>query len=222
MTNTQRFAELELNLLSQSAKDPNNRPVIEPFKKEILALCEAFGGSGQSGGSAPMTATALSQAIKKLLLQEPILPMTGLDDEWMEVSEYNGNHKKWFQNKRCSALFKDSSSNSSAYYLDAIVWKGDTVGESGNSWDTFSGTVEGITSRQRIKSFPFTPKTFYIDVTREILPNDWMEEPFIEWKFYDTKEYEKTGIKKWQTGKYRYLIKDINQLKRVWKYYNKY
>lgn len=51
--------------------------IVTPFAKEILALCEAFGKSGQSGGSVPYTASAISQAVKKLLLREPICDVTG-------------------------------------------------------------------------------------------------------------------------------------------------
>lgn len=194
MTNTQRFAELELNLLSQSATDLNNRPIIEPFKKEILALCEAFGTSGQSGGSAPYTATALSQAIKKLLLQEPILPMTGFDDEWMDVSNWgDGKSGIVYQNKRCSGLFKDS--NGKCWYLDAIAWKT----ENGGSWSGSALLSNGkgfdkYYSRNFVKSFPFTPKTFYIDVTE-------VEEPKHDWTFY---------------------VKNEKQLQKVFKYYDRY
>lgn len=218
MTNTQSFAANELDILSASHTDPNNRPLIEEFREEMLALCEKFGKSGQSGGSAPYTATALSQAIKKLCLQEPICPVTGIDEEWVDMSDYD--KLSCFQNSRCSALFKHGK-DGMPYYLDAIVWKGDTEGESGNDWDTFTGNVEGIKSRQFLQGFPFTPKTFYIDVTREMLPEDWNQEPFIENEFYDTKIFEETGVREWKKEKYRYLIKDKNQLEKVWKYYKK-
>lgn len=220
-SNTASYAQRELDILVKSSTDPDNRPIIEPFIPEILALCEKFGLSGQSGGSAPYTATALSQAIKKLCLQEPICPITGIEDEWINVSGYNED-REWYQNTRCSALFKEAI-DGKPYYLDAIVWKGDTEGESGNSWDTFTGNAEGILSRQYVKSFPFTPKTFYIDVTKEQLPEDWTEEPFIEGRdYYITSEFEKTGQKVWRKNKYRYKIKNPSQLKRVWKYYDRY
>ena len=61
MTNTQKFAKRELDILAATVPDA----IVTPFAKEILALCEAFGKSGQSGGSAPYTASAISQAIKK-------------------------------------------------------------------------------------------------------------------------------------------------------------
>lgn len=224
-TNTQRYAQRELDILVKSSPNPDNRPLIEPFIPEILSLCEKFGHNGNSGGSAPYVAGALSQAIKKLCLQEPIMPMTGIDDEWVDVAKYgdgtNGSDDILFQNRRCGELFKNRDGR--AWYLDAIIWKGNTEGESGNDWDTFSGTVDGIKSHHYVKSFPFTPKKFYIDVTREQLPEDWNEEPFIEVSdWYDTEEYERTGIKNWHKNKYRYHVKDKSQLERVFKYYDRY
>lgn len=223
-SSTYNYAQRELDILVKSSIDPENRPTIEPFISEILELADRFGKSGQSGGSAPMTATAISQAVKCLLLQEPICPITGIDDEWVNVAEYGAGKDErtcvW-QNSRCSSLFKEGSGR--AYYLDAIVWKGDTEGESGYDWDNFTGTVEGVLSRQYIRKFPFNPKTFYIDVTKEQLPEDWTEEPFIEGKdYYITSEFEKTGIKVWHKDKYRYKMKFPKQLEKVFKYYDRY
>jgi hypothetical protein len=216
MTNTQSFAARELDILSKTwdRSNPDEEPVILEFTPEILALCERFGNSGQSGGSAPFVAGAICHALKKLLLQKPIAPITGIDDEWFSPTE------QVLQNNRCSAMFKDADiQDGDPYYLDAIIWKGDTEGESGNDWDTFTGTVAGITSRQFIKGFPFIPKKFYIDVTREELPADHTEEPFYEVEYYDQKIYEATGVKEWVKEKYRYKIKNPKQLEKVWKYY---
>lgn len=195
-TKTATFAQRELEILSKSSPDKNNRPIIEPFIPEILALCEKFGKSGQSGGSAPYTATAISQAIKKLCLQEPICPITGIDEEWVNVAEYgSGKDEKecvW-QNNRCSAVFKNSEGK--AWYLDAIVWKGERNTWSGGALlETNKGVFEQYRSRQYIKSFPFTPKTFYIDINEVEVAKD-------EWEFY---------------------IKTAAQLKKVFKYYDKY
>lgn len=126
-----------------------------------------------------------------------------------------------YQNSRCSGLFKNREGR--CWYLDAIVWKADTKGESGNDWDTFTGKVENWCSRQYVKSFPFTPKTFYINVTREQLPEDWDQEPFTEGKeWYDIDEFNRTGVKNWHKDKYRYLIKDNSQMERVFKYYDRF
>ena len=204
MSNTKNYAELELDILVKSCPDKDNRPIIEEFIPEILALVDKFGQSGQSGGSAPYTAGALSQAVKHLCLQQPICPIQNFDEEWMDV----GDNESIFQNKRCSALFKEGK-DGKPYYLDAIVWNGDTIGINGETgWDTFCGTMEGITSRQYVKSFPFTPKTFYIDVTSET---------------YDKEKHgENVDIVETGRGQVVYRIKDKTQLDEVFEYYDKF
>jgi len=177
MSNTKSFAERELDILVKSNTDPENRPIIEGFIPEILALCEKFGRSGQSGGSAPYTAQALSSAIKKLCLQEPICPITGIDEEWVDITGLNDN-KPMFQNSRCYGLFKDEKGE--VKYVDAIVKRTQkNFTYSGSFWlnkkDYLTGNKDlKITSSQYIKGFPFTPKTFYIDVIEEeVAPDDW-------------------------------------------------
>lgn len=202
MTNTQKFAKKELEILAATAPDA----IITPFAKEILALCEAFGNSGQSGGSAPYTATAISKAINKLLLQEPICDITGHENEWIDVSESTGY--TMYQNARCSGLFKYQNGRSS--YVDAIVWKGE------EKYDTFTGSVyiddkdfELIGSSQFVK-FPFKPKTFYIDVIRiPILENEAEKRKL---------HYIKDGLNKC----YYTILKDAKQLDVVFKYYEKH
>lgn len=189
-SNTHNYAQRELDILVKSSTDPDSRPIIEPFIPEILALCEKFGKSGQSGGSAPYTASAISQAVKKLMLQNPIMPMTGIDEEWGHVREVSNDDEMTHQNRRCSALFKGKSGK--CWYLDAIIWKD----ERGMTWGGMAFMPDGskIYGRQYVKSFPFTPKTFYIDIiSKEVKPEDW--------EFY---------------------VKDEKQLKRVFKYYNRY
>lgn len=170
MTNIHNHAQVELDILSKSSTDPYNRPIIEEFKNEILAICEKFGQSGQSGGSAPYTARALSQAIEKLCLFEPLMPILGIDEEWVDVSEL-GDGQPLFQNKRCSAVFKEGK-DGRAYYLDAIAF----VDTKGFGWSGGANMPDGtvLRSRQFIKEFPFTPKTFKINVVDvEVRPDDW-------------------------------------------------
>lgn len=168
LSNTASFAQRELDVLVKSMTDPENRPLIEEFIPEILALVDKFGKSGQSGGSAPYTATALSQAIKKLCLQEPICPITGIDEEWVDVAEMNGG-ETMYQNNRCYGLFKEDGK---VRYVDAIVWKDQNGAAFTGSAFVKSGNLK-YTSSQYIKSFPFTPKTFYIDVVMEETAPDW-------------------------------------------------
>ena len=215
MTNTQSHAQVEFDILSKTTPDA----IALEFKDEILALCEKFGNSGQSGGSAPYTAAIISSVVKKLCTFQTIAPLTGEDSEWSDVTKQS-NGEMLYQNKRNSAVFKDETG---VWYLDAVIWCADTPGDSGNNWDNFSGNVEGIKSRAYIKGFPFEPKTFYINVTKEMLPSDWEEEPYFQEKdFYYTKDFETTGLKNWLKGeKYRYVIKDMKQLDEVFEYYQK-
>lgn len=188
---TKTFAQHELHILEKTVPDA----VILEFKDEILALCQAFGKSGQSGGSAPYVASALSQAIQKLCLHQPIGGITGAKEEWYKPLD----DQLLFQNTRCSAVFKDSD-DARCYYLDAVVFK-DAINE-----DSFTGKVEDISSRQYIKSFPFEPKSFYIDV---IQVN------------YDEKVHQNKYYEDRDGTKYVYEIKDRTQLEEVFDYYDK-
>ena len=196
MGNTLIHAQRELDILVKSCPDPENRPIIEEFIPEILALVEKFGESGQSGGSAPYTATALSHAIKHLCLQEPICDLTGIDDEW------NDRGDGCYQNNRLSSVFKDGK-DGRAYYINAVVFKGQNgCCFTGNSIELKDGTVIG--SRQYIKSFPFKAKTFYIDV----IETEWADK---------TQMVKKDGGGWWTS-----IVKDERQLKAVWKYYDRF
>ena len=210
MTNTQKFAKRELDILAATVPDA----IVTPFAKEILALCEKFGKSGQSGGSAPYTASAIAQAVKKLCLQEPICDVTGHESEWGEIFESSKSKDiTCRQNSRCSALFLETThfvggDVSRAYYLDAIVWKGK------EDWDTFTGSVyynernfELISSRQYVK-FPFKPKTFYIDVVRIPITKE------------DAESRKLHYIEDSNGECYYTVIKDTKQLDKVFKYYN--
>ena len=195
MTNTQSHAKRELEILAKTTPDA----IVTPFTNEILALCEAFGKSGQSGGSAHYTASAISQAVKKLMMFETLAPLTGEDDEWTDVSTIN-NGEPMFQNNRDNRVFKDGK-NGKAYFIEAIVFDGDIGGRfTGNGSVTHNGT--NIGSTQYIKEFPFRPKTFYVDV--------------IEYRWKDKEETTPDVNGDWWT----HSIKDEKQLVEVFEYYN--
>lgn len=195
MTNLHSHAKRELEILLKITPDS----IIAPFTNEILALCEAFGNSGQSGGSAPYVSTAISQAVKKLMMYETIAPLTGEDSEWDDVTTYTDG-EVMFQNHRDSRVFKKGKEDK-AYFVEAIVFDGNIGGRfTGNGIITLNG--ENIRSTQYIKSFPFIPKTFYIDVIDH------------RWKDKDEKTPDVNGD--WWT----HSIKDENQLQEVFEYYD--
>lgn len=196
-SNAYKHAKSELDLLCNS-NTTCDRPIIEEFQKEILTLVDKFGKSGQSGGSAPYTAHAISMAIKKLCMFETISPITGNDDEWNVIEQERDDIK--YQNKRNSAIFKDSNNN--AYYLNAIIWQGE------DDFDSFTGYMFGIGSAHYIKSFPFIPKTFRINLKRELY-NPQIHGENVE------------NVISCGSGDYIYFIKDEKELDQVWNYYNK-
>jgi len=158
----------------------------------VMELIEVFSKQGHSGMSAPYVASIFN----KLANFEPLLPITGKDEEWGDVNDMR-NGKPWYQNKRCSALFKDGK-DGKPYYIDAII-KRDQNGScwSGMAWlneeDYKSGDrSKMVGKRGYVKSFPFVPKTFYIDVKDvEVAKDDW--ESFVVdpsqleevWEYYD-------------------------------------
>lgn len=171
-------AKKELEILTKTVDEP----IVAEFIPEILALVNKFGKSGQSGGSAPFTAKAIANTVEKLCMFKPICPITGTDDEW-----FASCYDKTLQNKRCSAIFKDEDGTAS--YIDAVIYRD----EKGCCFHTSRVLYSKGKINLKIKSFPFTPKTFYIDVVGEDYNAD--NEPQV------------------------YRVKDENQLIELFEYY---
>jgi len=204
MNNIRKHAETELEILFNL--EPEH--LLIEFREEILNLCEKFGNSGQSGGSAPYTALSLSNIIKRLCLFESVTPILNIDNEWTDV------YDETYQNKRCSALFKDSR-DGKPYYIDAIIKKN----QNGTCWsgmfwlseeDYKSGDRRKmIGKRGYVKSFPFEPKTFYIDVIDvEVSKDDW-ESFIVDVKQLDeVKEYYNLDISDFREEKINEILND--------------
>lgn len=198
-TKTATHAEIELDILSKSSGDPNNRPIIEPFKNEIIALCEAFGKSGQSGGSASYVASAISKAVEKLMMFQTITPLLGEDSEWSVQG--TSDDEPMFQNNRDGRVFKNGK-NGKPYFIEAIVFDGDIGGRFTGNGSITTNEGEIICSAQYIKEFPFTPKTFYVNV--------------IDHRFKDKEEKQPDANGDWWT----HSLKDEKQLAEVFEYYD--
>ena len=156
--------------------------------KAVMELMEVFSKQGHSG----MSAGIVADLFHKLANYEPLQPITGKDEEW---NECNHGDAPYWQNKRESGLFKQADGR--VTYNSALIkrcpngvtWSGPcylTREDAINNTNRFHSSLE-------IKGFPFTPKTFYIDVLEEeVAPDDW-----IMW------------------------VKDPSQLNEVWEYYKK-
>lgn len=107
--------------------------------RAVLNMMKLFSMEGHSGMSASL-ATGL---FKKLARFEPLMPLTGENNEWTEVSE-----GRW-QNKRCSRVFKDKDGR--AYDIEGRVFR-----------EPSGACYTSGESRVYI-SFPYTPTTEYVD-----------------------------------------------------------
>ena len=116
----------------------------EDICKHVLELLKVFSDEGHSGSTAPYTVNLF----KKLAMFEPIVPLTGEDWEWHEPSP------GVFQNIRCSRVFKQADRfNGQAYDIEGRVFREPT-----------GACYTGAESRVPV-TFPYTPKTEYVDVS---------------------------------------------------------
>ena len=189
----------ELEIM-QATVEEGDSLIIEPYIRSIREVCKDFATVGHSGGSAPMAAGVLARTIKAILGFQILSPLQGTDDEWNDVSEMGSPGSNLLQNNRDSAVFKNEDGRCT--YNTCIIWKGE------EDYDTFTGSMNGIRSSHYIKSFPFMPKTFYVDVYREL---------------YDENNPKHKGAEviSCGPGNMAYFIKDEKQLEEVFNYYDK-
>jgi hypothetical protein len=121
----------------------------------VLKLLEVFDNEGHSGS----TATYSVDLFSKLALFKPIGQLTGEDWEWGKINDEESGGVDTWQNKRCSAVFKQSDRfGGQPYYLDAIVfWDWYTDPETGEKSKLYYTNKD---SMQPIE-FPYTPHTEY-------------------------------------------------------------
>ena len=133
-----------------------NDEMQEDICNHVLKLLEVFSEEGHSGSSAPYAVNIF----KSLAMFEPLVPLTGEDWEWVDVSDLSG--RTLYQNKRCSHVFKDDDG---AYDIHGIVWyEWYTDEETGKK---YKSTFTSKESRVYV-TFPYTPKTEY----KEWIQND--------------------------------------------------
>lgn len=127
--------------LDQPQDDDPNKWIQE----SVLELITVFSKQGHSGFSAPYAIATF----QKLAMFEPLGPLTGEDSEWNEVSE------GMFQNNRCGRVFKSKDRfNRQAYDIDGKVFT------------DANGSYTNLHSQVPI-TFPYTPVTEYVNVTKE-------------------------------------------------------
>lgn len=107
--------------------------------ENVVQLLQLFSIQGHSGMSAPYC----RGVFERLAKWEPLGPLTGEDDEWVEVD------KDYYQNKRCPRVFKHGGK---AYDIEGIVFE-EPDGERFTSGDSHTDI-----------EFPYYPKTEIVKV----------------------------------------------------------
>ena len=113
------------------------------MRKHILHMMQEFANEGHSGFSASYAISILT----RLMDFKPLSPLTGEDDEWMEVSEHMG--RKCYQNRRRSSIFKDEEGVHDSDGKVFWEWYRDDNGEPFKSYYTCRDSRVPVT-------FPYT------------------------------------------------------------------
>jgi hypothetical protein len=149
-----QYAESELNRIGMTDDGDMNGMM----RKHLIHMVKEFADEGHSGFSASYAL----QCLKKLLNFKPLSPLTGVDDEWSEVTQISGYPH--FQNKRCGSVFKNGK-DGQAYDIDGKVFWEWARNEDG---ETYKSYYTGRESRVPV-TFPYT------------VP----DEPIYEWRYSD-------------------------------------
>ena len=120
------------------------------MRNHILHMIEEFAKEGHSGFSASYAI----QCLEKLLRFEPLSPLTGEDNEWVDVRGL-GDEPGW-QNKRCSRVFKNTDGK--AYDIEGVVYWQWVEREDGSKYKSYY-----TKGNRKYIEFPYTPKTEYVE-----------------------------------------------------------
>ncbi len=134
------FAEAELKAAGAFDKSSDYGGMIG---EAVIKLCRAHSEEGHSGFSSSLAANMFARLVR----YEPLSPLTGEDDEWTTLGYGDATLA---QNKRCPSVFKRA--DGTAYHSDAVVFR-----EPSGACFTSKDSARDI-------SFPYSPKTEYVDV----------------------------------------------------------
>ena len=157
MSNLVKHAEMEFKAANWLNEDGTFKDEMqEAICNHVLDLLKVFSDEGHSGSSAPYAV----DMFKKLAMFEPLVPLTGEDWEWSDVGHLS--EKPYWQNKRCSHVFKDGDGK--PYDIHGKVFYEWCIDK-----ETGEKYKSSYTSREShvYITFPYTPTTEYVEKTLE-------------------------------------------------------
>jgi hypothetical protein len=140
VSNLVGHAERELDLAGLGDPDSDYNGML---KDAALQMVKVFAEQGHSG----MSASILTGILGKLLAFEPLTPLTGAEDEWLEIPEHQRFGDVTHQNLRCSRVFLRS--DGSAFDIHGRAHRN-------KDGDTYMELVD--------VTFPCTPTTTIVDI----------------------------------------------------------
>lgn len=146
MSNLVSFAYNELHAAGLFGEDSDYGGMIGDA---VMELVQAFADQGHSG----MSASLVIGILAKVLAYEPLSPLTGADDEWIDISEEMGGRNTLWQNKRCFRVFKNGDGE--AYDNEGRVF----IDSDGYAYTSRESRVP--------VTFPYTPTREYVNVVPE-------------------------------------------------------
>ncbi len=176
------YAKMELEFAGMFDKDSDYDGMLGDA---VMELVKVFSKQGHSGCSAAMTLALF----RKVADYKPLTPLTFKDEEWSDTG--NG-----FQNKRNSAVFKESQ-DSKPYYGDAFYKKTQT----GSTWGGSLSVGDGRVVRKCYIKDPSDMPQICIDI--------------VDWEVNGD-----TGEKEAGSGWWLHKMKDVSQLKELAKHYD--
>ena len=142
------YAKKELDIIGMG-EDCGGMELL--MRNNILEFVEVMSNQGHSGFSGAYIVSCL----EKLLRFEPLSPLTGEDSEWNECGD------GYFQNKRCSRVFKSKDRfDGKPYDIEGKVFVEHYFNDEGE--ERTSSYTNGDACV--LVEFPYTPKTEYVDL----------------------------------------------------------
>ena len=147
MSNLELHAKKEMEIAGLFDKDSDYGGMLGDA---VMKMIKVFADEGHSGYSASMAISIF----EKVARFELLTPLTGADNEWIEVSEGE------FQNVRCSHVFKNKEG---VYDINGKIFRE----PNGSCYTNYE-------SRVRV-TFPYMPKREYVNVPNR--PDDGTDDP---------------------------------------------
>lgn len=176
-------------MLQNSAPEEDGFNPQQEITKDILEIIDLFREFGFGKDEA--------HKVQRLMDWKPIVPLTGAEDEWNDVSIYDSNESPTQQNKVCSAVFRKNFDNSTAHYLYGRVYSDN----GGHTW--FTGNHKnGVVQSSIPVKFPYwvPDKSEYVYLNGEdseeiITDKARIKELYDEWEKARESEFEVFSFK---------------------------